>query len=892
MRIHRLLVRNFRGLESCEIDLPTDGVTIVEGGNEVGKTSLAEAMNLVFAYADNSKSASIRDVQPVHRDVGPEVEVELSTGPYRLVYAKRWLRRPATTLTISAPSREQLTGREAHDRVNQILDATLDRDLWNVLRLEQGGDLSQSGFVLPSLSRALEATVGADLTGADQDDLWDRIVAERDHYWTPTGRPSAERTRLAERVDAAGAEVEDIQAAIRAVEARTDDFARLESDAVELTASQVHLTEAESEAAVRVKALDGLRREVAQVEADARTATSDHDRWAQLHATRTRLVDAVEQKKEALVGSEAALAESAPAQADAERTLAQLTAARAEAMAALRHAEQSADQTAADAVYRRRQIEVEQFRERLERVVEAQSDLERVEPILAGAAVTADTISAIEAAHLEVAKAQAAAAAGAAVVSALAEAEAIVHVDGAAVTLHPHEVQDIPVASATEITIPGLIRFTVRAGADSRANADRVQEAHEALARVCERNGVTGLEEARRTAATRADAERTRTDATKRLAADLRDLTVEGISRKIASLTVRLAEFEAARAATPSLPDDLDSAQDREASAVEQLGVRRGELREIEAALETVQARSRELGISGAAQLERVKMDRAALADAEQALAVARNEHPDAQIEDQLDAAARSRAEAESRLVEARRSLDAADPDTLELLAETARQARQRGEAAIRDNRDKRRDLSAVIEHTGEQGLAHRLDLALAEVDRLRLEAERLEARAEAARLLHDTFERHRAAARKRYVAPFRDQIEKLGRLVYGPTLQIELDDQLGIATRTLHGVTVGFHQLSTGAREQFALISRLACASLVSANGDGAPVVFDDALGWTDPQRLNQMAAAISVAARHCQVIVLTCTPGRFAGVGAASVIRLDGAAAAPAAEHEAFPA
>ena len=167
-------------------------------------------------------------------------------------------------------------------------------------------------------------------------------------------------------------------------------------------------------------------------------------------------------------------------------------------------------------------------------------------------------------------------------------------------------------------------------------------------------------------------------------------------------------------------------------------------------------------------------------------------------------------------------------------------------------------------------------DLALAEADRLKLEAERLEGRAHAARLLHDTFDRHRTVARQKYVAPFREQIERLGRLVYGPSLEIELDDQLGISSRTLNGVTVGFDQLSTGAREQFALLSRLACASLVSGNGEGAPVVFDDALGWTDPQRLGQMAAAISVAARQCQVIVLTCTPGRFAGVGAASVVRL----------------
>ena len=125
-------------------------------------------------------------------------------------------------------------------------------------------------------------------------------------------------------------------------------------------------------------------------------------------------------------------------------------------------------------------------------------------------------------------------------------------------------------------------------------------------------------------------------------------------------------------------------------------------------------------------------------------------------------------------------------------------------------------------------------------------------------------------------MAPFREQIERLGRIVFGDSLEVTLDDQLGISARTLDGVTVGFHQLSTGAREQFALITRLACAGLVSADGEGAPVVFDDVLGWSDPQRLKQMGLAMTVAAKNCQVIVFTCTPARFASVGAANVVRL----------------
>ena len=88
-------------------------------------------------------------------------------------------------------------------------------------------------------------------------------------------------------------------------------------------------------------------------------------------------------------------------------------------------------------------------------------------------------------------------------------------------------------------------------------------------------------------------------------------------------------------------------------------------------------------------------------------------------------------------------------------------------------------------------------------------------------------------------------------------------------------GVTLDFADLSTGAKEQLGMISRLACASIVAADG-GAPVIFDDALGWSDPRKLERMGAAISKAGRSCQIIVLTCTPGRYASVGDASVIQL----------------
>ena len=53
-------------------------------------------------------------------------------------------------------------------------------------------------------------------------------------------------------------------------------------------------------------------------------------------------------------------------------------------------------------------------------------------------------------------------------------------------------------------------------------------------------------------------------------------------------------------------------------------------------------------------------------------------------------------------------------------------------------------------------------------------------------------------------------------------------------------------------------------------------PVVVDDALGFTDPDRLAKMGEVFDTVGAHGQVIVLTCTPGRYSSVADAEVIEL----------------
>src|SRR5690606_10054340 len=117
-------------------------------------------------------------------------------------------------------------------------------------------------------------------------------------------------------------------------------------------------------------------------------------------------------------------------------------------------------------------------------------------------------------------------------------------VDGVAVALPVDGEHEAPVSATTEVVVPGVVTLTVRAGAEAQALAERLERARHELVRLCARHGVADLAEARRTSAAQAEAERVHREAQARLSADLRDLTVEGLARKIEAHTGRLAEFE------------------------------------------------------------------------------------------------------------------------------------------------------------------------------------------------------------------------------------------------------------------------------------------------------------------------------------------------------------
>ena len=157
MKLHRLVLTNYRGITHREIEFPDRGVVVVSGANEIGKSSMIESLDLLINSKDRSNKKDVKQVKPTHADVGAEITAEISTGPYRFVYHKRFHKRCETQLTIMAPRREQLTGDEAHERVLALLDETVDMELWQAQRVLQATStavVDLSGC--DALSRALD----------------------------------------------------------------------------------------------------------------------------------------------------------------------------------------------------------------------------------------------------------------------------------------------------------------------------------------------------------------------------------------------------------------------------------------------------------------------------------------------------------------------------------------------------------------------------------------------------------------------------------------------------------------------------------------------------------------------------------------------------------------
>jgi hypothetical protein len=835
------------------------GLNVLTAPNEQGKSTLFDALMALFFAPHRSRAQEVAALKP-HAGGAPEVsvEVDLPDGRYRI--AKRWLSRPMATVHRGGAVVAQAD--EAEAWIARLMRAEAAGGpaglLWvrqGMTGLDAGGDRERRAAeaarrdLMSSVTGEIEALTG----GRRMDRVQARVRDELALYLTPTGRAKAGGL-LAEAEDAVAelaarkaeleAQVQALGTAIlrrqevRKALAELDDPAAVAERARRLAEATERHEAASRHAEAIAAAKTAL--EIAALrdgQAADRLAAFRRDRGALAAATTARAA-----AEAAAAGARAALG---PAEAElAERTAA-LDAARAretEATARLSAAQRA--EAARIAAGRREDLEARLARARellAERAARAPAAaagpdaaaLEKLEE-LARAADLARELRARGAARFE-----------------------LRHAGERRARMLGHDLPEVaasPVLSEMRIELPGLGDLTLwPAEAGDGAGADRLAAAQAALARALAAAGAPDLAAARRLAQARAEA-----------AADLRRIDAE-----LALIAPKgVAALEAEIAALPAPPDPgADAPPD--AAGAEAAAAAAARAR---AAAEAARDAARERATALRTELARLEAELAAAERERAARAAALAAHGEAASAEAALTRAAAQCAADREAARAKlAALEAAAPDLAAAAAALAR-ARSVAQSAAVESQRLREELAGLDREIGlraGEGAAEELadvtDRLRAAEDRLR----RVRFEVEVLKLLAATLDEARAAARDRYFEPVLRELRPLLRLLW-PDAEIRFDDRSLLPAELIRGGTVEpVEVLSGGTREQVALLVRLAFARLLAKGGRPTPVILDDALVFSDDDRIEAMFDALTRQAEDLQVLVLSCRQRAFRALG-----------------------
>ena len=150
-----------------------------------------------------------------------------------------------------------------------------------------------------------------------------------------------------------------------------------------------------------------------------------------------------------------------------------------------------------------------------------------------------------------------------------------------------------------------------------------------------------------------------------------------------------------------------------------------------------------------------------------------------------------------------------------------------------------------------------------------------LNRKALAARMLYEVLNEHKESDEKDYSIHFAKFINDLAKSFYDTDVHFEVSDSFEIISRRMGGTEVGVADLSTGAKEQLAILIRLALTQIVQV-GEPFPIILDDEFAHSDPDRIAMMNNIFSDFGDDQQFIMLTCSPQKFTSYKPAKIIDL----------------
>lgn len=862
-----------------------DGLNVLIGPNEMGKSTLLQALRAVLFEKHGSKAQPVQSLQNDRNGAAPVVALtfELDGGNYTIT--KRFLKKPFARLRC--PDGRELQGDAAESELRGLLrfeepgrsGANAETiGMWNVLWVQQGqslGALSLPESARADLQGALEAEVGAVLGGRRGQALPGQIEAQLGQFVTQQTR--APKGRYKQAIEEVAQAKDDLEV----VRTKRDTLAR-SFDELEETQATLRRLDAAAAQGRELQELETARRrhrELSEIEhqigalrpsieVGLLTLQAATEACARRRALRSRITEVA--TGEAAAEQELALRRVAVVESEAahDRRRQALRSAEAAVAAAeldIRRARQVAETV-------ERQAEVAALEKRL---ADARLAETRLREARAGAAlirVDERALQSIEVKTAALTKAEGSLAAAATRITfdMPPEAQEGLLLDGSPLPAHTASFQAL---ERTAITIPGRGCILVEPAIADRERLLREQ----AKARIA-------LEAALQMAG----------------ASDLADAQVQHRRRRQLLDDAKLAEREAALVApggqdhgagAQALSDRIEVLrtkvlQDLAALLLDTLpdrGAASARLDETLAAAEVARA-ARDTAKAAVDAAEQTLVDlRSAFAMHSGRHEALRQQRQAAERELSAAVAAASdtvleekQAEAERNLADRRRQVETLQAQLGGTTAEQLQVRIGRLEGAIAERQTRRQTLNiritalqAAIEAQEGAGLAEDLAKRERAIALLEEECARYRRDVQILSLLLDTLRAAEHKAKERYLAPVLDRVRPYLQFLF-PGAELALDEDLGII-----GVIrqpdhqEAFDALSMGTQEQIAILVRLAFAQMLGEQGRPAAIILDDALAYSDDDRLGSMFDVLSRAARGLQVIVLTCREQVFQALG-----------------------
>lgn len=908
-----LQIEGFRRFASpVRLDGLGPGLNVLAAPNEAGKSTLLAALKAVLMVRSSSKAKPVKDLQP-YGGGAPHVAVSFTWKGMDCLLEKQFISKAFTRLMLGT---ERFEGDQAEEALRNLLgleEASKGEaaGLWSALLVGQGEsfaqpDLNQTGQ--DSLRSCLEHGVDHATGGAAASAVLSR-VRDRLHLLqtAKSGQPTGKYKQALEQEAQAQACLQDLENRRAALE---EDLAALDQARRALREQEDPERKAQDEA--ELLALRQLRDKLRVADAEEQAARAA---LATVTHTRNSICDEQERRQERRESQRKLEREAAEMQHDLQALTQRTAQARQRYEESRTQREQAEQQQQAArqallAVSRRATVlqqraALDRSRQTLHRAEAACTRLEQARAVLAALQVDEGLIRRVRKAVREQDAAQAALNARATRLTVTLQPEAAgrVLLDGAACPQG-----EMVLTQAADVQVEGIGQFRITPAVKDHDEALAAADtARQQLQSVLHSAGCQSAEHAetlfeeRRQAETRVAEARAAFVASLPTARDERDATLfealatlrQDLSDQVAALEREQAAFEqdcqpelagapqgrAAQIATetvcsPEAEGGVQTDQTEATLQALQQKARQEEERAARVADEARQTERTEQAAYNAAQNLQDKAEaelRQKQTERDQVgreLAVSAARESDDALAARAAETAQAQAQAEAHVQALKAGRETEQPlSVVETRIMRREQALENARTSIARLREEIKERETRVRVAEGDGLDEKIAEAGRTASRLKLDCEGYERERAALALLDQTLSDAEKTQTERYLAPLVRTLQPAFSTVF-PGASLEMDTGFGLCGLTRR-TAEEFGRLSDGTREQIAVLVRLGFAELLHARQSPAILVLDDALSFSDSQRLELMFDVLTDAATRFQILVLTCRAEAFARLG-----------------------